>query len=109
LTLLVPFKNRSALNENDMINTLKNMFLNITNSPQYLNYIEFLIRTAAKEAVSSGSQWGEETADTNFFTNEELATLLVDYGIVPPLPEIVQSIKGVSRTAIVIQCYSIFF
>ena len=73
------------------MNRLKNLFLNITNSPQYLNYIEFLIRQTAKSAVDNGPQYTDDVEST-FFPDEELAALLVEFRVLPPMPEI---IKGV--------------
>jgi hypothetical protein len=84
------------IDENDIINRLKNIFLNITNSPQYLNYIEFLIRQCAKAAVHHGPQYGpqygDEEIESTFFPDEELASMLVEFRVLPPMPEI---IKGV--------------
>jgi hypothetical protein len=84
------------INENDIINRLKNIFLNITNSPQYLNYIEFLIRRCAKVAVHNGPQYGpqygDEEIESTFFPDEELASMLVEFRVLPPMPEIIKGI-----------------
>ncbi len=75
------------LDEGEMLTKLKNIFLNITKSPQYSNYINFLLKNAAQLYVNNGSKYNDE----NYFSNDELASILVEFRILPPMPEIIQN------------------
>jgi hypothetical protein len=75
------------LDEGEMLNKLKNIFLNITKTPQYSNYINFLLKNAAQLYANTGSKYNEE----DYFSNEELASILVEYRILPPMPEIIKN------------------
>jgi len=75
------------LDEGEMLTKLKNIFLNITKSPQYSNYINFLLKNAAQLYVNDGSKYNDE----DYFSNDELASILVEFRILPPMPEIIKN------------------
>lgn len=66
---------------------LKTIYDNVIKSPQYLQYIDFLIKGAVKSCKYYGPQYNPIDS-AYIFSDAELAQNLVAYHILPPMPNL---------------------
>lgn len=68
-----------------LVDRLKNIFLNVTKTPEYFNYIEYLIKRVAYDTTLQTNPYHDST----IWSDKDLAAHLVQFGVLPPMPEII--------------------
>jgi hypothetical protein len=79
------------INENDIMIRMQNIFQEAIKSQGYVDYIKYLIKNAAEYAVEEGPQDSsdDDTVKFDYFTDRELAKILIEFRALPPLPQII--------------------